>query len=169
MINVTDHIQKFRKFLLDCWADLDSLLENHDWDNDQYLTLEWIQSNWEFLVERQLLKKGSYLSCIGFSHQEKRIMFPNVKVTHEIVCLSKRDDFFVDDESKIIIPRDCRLIFKGFLKKMDGSYGLYPPFDYAFVRAEGRDRKSYYTILLDDINFFLDRCESDMKVEKSPL
>jgi len=33
-------------------------METHDWDEDGDFTFDWIQANWEFLVERELLGKG---------------------------------------------------------------------------------------------------------------
>jgi hypothetical protein len=46
------------------------------------------------------------------------------------------------------------LIFHIFLKKLDVSFGLYPPFDYAGVVSQ--DRKHRYMVPVNDVEFFLD-------------
>lgn len=90
MLNVTEHILKFRHFLLSSWNDLDLLMEDHDWDDDVNFTFDWLQVNWEFLVERQLLKKTGFLNTFGIlPFSQQRITDENVECTHLIMCASK--------------------------------------------------------------------------------
>ncbi len=37
-------------------------MENHDWEEDGNFIDDWIQMNWEFLIEREILGKGKYLA-----------------------------------------------------------------------------------------------------------
>jgi hypothetical protein len=155
MKNVTTHILKFRKFLIDVWGDLDTLMEDHDWDEDGCFIDEWLQTNWELLVERELLGKTGFLNSFGIFHGRKRYHNEIVKNTHEIICLPRHGVDLVDDETKKSIPNGTRLVFHIFLKKLDVSHGLYPPFDYAGVVSEGR--KYRYMVPVKDVEFFLDR------------
>ncbi len=60
-LDVTDQILKFRDFFIICWPQLDKFILEHDWDDDVDFIDDWIQVNWEFLVERELLGKEGYL------------------------------------------------------------------------------------------------------------
>ncbi len=155
MINDTTHILKFRDFLAHSWADLDSLMENHNWDDDGSFTIDWIQVNWEFLVERQLLEKKGPLK--SYFNWDFRITQPKAIATHEIICKPKSNKQFIDDRSQIIIPHDTTLEFGGFITRRDPGYGYYPPFDYLTLHAE--NRKYTYKVLVDDVDFFLSKIE----------
>ena len=61
-LNVTGQIYLFRDFLVSAWPHLDLMMNNHDWDTDEKFIGEWIQVNWEFLVERELLGKNGILT-----------------------------------------------------------------------------------------------------------
>jgi hypothetical protein len=82
-IEITSHILNFRNFLNSSWPLLDALMEVHDWDEDGNFTLDWIQANWEFLIERELLGEGRYLLPI---ERNNRITFLDGCVKYEIVC-----------------------------------------------------------------------------------
>ena len=62
----------------------DQLMSNHDWDDDGSFIREWLQVNWEFLVERELLEKKGFLKPYTYSNH--RITFPNAVATHVIIC-----------------------------------------------------------------------------------
>jgi hypothetical protein len=49
----------FREFLTESWPTLQTILQNHDWDEDPYFLDEWLDLNWSLLVGRQLLGKGA--------------------------------------------------------------------------------------------------------------
>ncbi len=86
-IDITSHILNFRNFLNSSWAWLDALMEAHDWDEDGDFTLDWIQTNWEFLVERELLGKDRYLLPLEWNN---RITFPDGCAKYKIVCEFKK-------------------------------------------------------------------------------
>ena len=62
---LTKQIELFRQFLVSGWPNLDALMEHHDRNNDMAFSDDWIQTNWEFLVERELLGNGRYVSADG--------------------------------------------------------------------------------------------------------
>jgi hypothetical protein len=51
---VTQTIERFRKFLVASWPAFQAILHEHDWDNDAYFLEDWIDSNWQLLVGRPL-------------------------------------------------------------------------------------------------------------------
>ena len=151
MENVSVQMSKFRDFLNHSWADLDLLMSEHDWDEDGNFTNEWVQVNWEFLVERQLLKNNGFLQTYANSN---RVSNPDALVTNFIVCVPKANEVLYDDKTNIQIPENLKLVFSDFEKKLDVSYGWYPPFDYATVYTE--DRKKYFDVPVKSIEFILE-------------
>ena len=74
-VNITEQICLFRNFLVSAWPYLDLMMKNHDWDNDGRFVGEWIQVNWELLVERELLGKNhGTLTQFSLTHLSKRIL-----------------------------------------------------------------------------------------------
>ncbi len=151
MIEVTAQIIKFRDFLVHSWNDLDLLMANHDWDDDGSFISQWLQVNWEFLVERELLEKKGFLK--SYSNLDFRITHRDALPTHEIICSSKENKQLVDDKTQYIIPATTTLVFGGFVKKIQGGYGCYPPFD--FVTAFIQNKRQYYRIPVVDIDFYM--------------
>jgi hypothetical protein len=136
-------------------------MENHDWDNDLRFTDDWLQANWELLVERQLLKREGYLNTFCMFYECDRYTQKDAKVTHEIICRSKNNGCLIDGGTGKIIPVGTRLVFYVFLKKMDVSYGLYPPFDTAGVFSRDGKKRSLYLVPVDDVEFFMEEVLSD--------
>lgn len=151
MINVTSQILKFRDFLVHSWSDLDRLMENHDWDDDGDFTHEWVQVNWEFLVERELLEKKGFLKSYIFD--DYRVTWSGMAPTHEIICKSKSRNELVADQTQLSIPLDTKLQFGGFVTRRNPGYGWYPPFDYITVFTP--KKKRMYELAVNDVDFFL--------------
>ncbi len=155
MINVTSQILKFRNFLLDSWHDLDLLMSNHNWDDDGGFISEWLQVNWEFLVERELLEKNRFLTPYAFIN--KRITHPSARATNEIVIFSESNNAMIDASTRKVISSPLKLHFGGFVSKVDSGYGIYPPFDY--VTALEQNKKQIYELHIKDVRFAL--CDID--------
>ncbi len=55
-VDITQHVEKFRGFLNISWDHvIYNIMEDHDWDEDGDLIDDWMQVNWELLVEREIL------------------------------------------------------------------------------------------------------------------
>lgn len=153
MINVSSQILKFRQFLLHSWNDLDKLMENHDWDDDGNFIDDWMQANWEFLVERQLLGKTGVLNNFGMAYKRPRITDLNARKIYEIFCLPKAGRDFVDARTGNPISQKNRLVFRVFLTRVDNTFGLYPPFDH--VEMTSTTNKEPFIALLEEVEFFM--------------
>ena len=140
MINISDHILKFRNFLINSWSDLDLLMSNHDWDDDEGFTLDWLQVNWEFLVEKELLGKGNYL--MSYFNTESRITNPDAKPNYRVIC-----KLLGAENEKLT------LFFGGFEAKTKGGYGIYPPFDYVNVFID--TKRNSRSIPVNECAFFI--------------
>ncbi len=151
MINVTLQILNFRNFLLHSWHDLDLLMSNHNWDDDASFTLEWLEANWEFLVERELLEKGNFLR--PYYYTNRRITYPNEKPTYEIICKAKPGNYLIDDKNGIKIPNDIQLIFGGYVSRQNPGYGWYPPFNYVTLFTS--EKKELFRAQIETLEFFI--------------
>lgn len=149
-LDVTNHVMKFRNFLNVCWASVDNLMETHDWDNDGDFLTNWMQVNWEFFMERELLGPDRFIFPIQCS---RRITFPASRPTHKIICKYNQAIELRDQISKTFNYDGEELLLDGFCSKYESSFGLYPPFD--FIDARTLDKKRLYTIPLLNCQFFL--------------
>ena len=71
-------------------------MSNHDWDDDGGFIDEWLQVNWEFLVERELLEKKGFLK--SYPPRTIALPFPNAVATHVIICKAKPNKQLLDDK-----------------------------------------------------------------------
>ncbi|MDB6081208.1 MAG: hypothetical protein JWO53_480 [Chlamydiia bacterium] len=111
-VNVTEHITKFRDFLCICWPSIDSLMADHDWSNDGKFTLNWLEVNWELLVERELLCGKGFLKSFGMSPLASRVIFPNQKPTHAVYA--KSNSHLMDMRKPTVsLPADQKLRLLG--------------------------------------------------------
>ncbi|MDB6081213.1 MAG: hypothetical protein JWO53_485 [Chlamydiia bacterium] len=154
-IDVTEHITKFRDFLCICWPSIDSLMDDHDWDNDGGFFSDWLAVNWELLVERELLCGKGFLKPFGITHLDSRVIFPNQKPTHAVYAKSN-NLLFDMRKPPVSLPTDqkLRLFSFGSSKK---NFGLHPPFDVAAVFAD--ISKKYFYVLFKELQFYIDSIE----------
>lgn len=105
-IDVTYQVIRFRDFLVTSWASLDILMTHHNWDDDIWFSEDWIQVNWEFFMERELLGKENYLIPLRLL---KRITSTDICVNYKITCEIKDDVVLVDwiEKNKTIRGKSC--------------------------------------------------------------
>jgi hypothetical protein len=141
-MSIDQIVLNYQKFLLMSWSCLSEILAELDWDEFPYFLDEWMQANWELLVEQQA--DPSYtLASYGFDGSPQcRYSEKDRIVTHRVICWEKEK-----------IP-EIKHVFLCFVGKIDGTYKISPPFDYVDVEnAETRERA---TLPLDEISFALE-------------
>lgn len=151
--NITAHILNFRNFFVASWPSLDELMNHHDWENDGLFTSNWMQVNWEFLVERELLGNNGFLTQFSITHISARILFPNARPN--FVVLAQSDRQLLDLKKNIFIPFDKNLRLYSFRTLIDGAFGVYPPFDLACLVLDST--KELFIAPLDQLEFYLDK------------
>ena len=149
-LDITQHIRTFRNFLNAAWPNLDALMEAHDWDEDGGFTVDWIQVNWELLVERELLGKENFLAPLEWNN---RITFPEKHAKYKVICKIPDGLEIKDWILKSNNYEGEELLISGFCTPRGISYGLYPPFD--FVELCSPNKKKIYIIPIDSCRFFL--------------
>ena len=149
-VNITKQVNLFVDFLVKSWPSLDDLMYDHDWDEDGYFSSNWMQVNWEFLVERELIKGQGFLTEIEGS---ARVTYPQAKATHKVLCKVKDPVILIDWIKKTENHEGEYLILEGFLTPVETSFGLYPPFDYVDIRTI--DNKKIYRAPLNQCQFYI--------------
>ncbi len=117
---------------------------------------DWLQANWEILVEAVLCKSGEFLEVYGdgadCNGSSSRVCFSDALPTHKIICRTKDKECFeaVDKLSGEIVETHNTL-FHSFTFFDGENYFLNKTLN-AVVFEKG-DR--IYVFNIDEINFFI--------------
>ncbi|GAB5539565.1 MAG: hypothetical protein Salg2KO_16680 [Salibacteraceae bacterium] len=153
-------VRSFAKFLNASWEIVIPLLENRSYTVNESSISDWIQSNWEILVERKVLEVNEYLDVYGvgadFNGSSSRITDPDALPSFSVKVWSRPTGSEVldilNDEEISINNGD----FVEFVSFQDDFYQREPKFDYVLLEDEsGRER----VVLLSDVEFKLEEIE----------
>jgi len=131
-------IRNFQNFLMNSWRSVADTL------TDDATLSDWMQANWEILVESLLCpKENEYLAVYGDGADcngvSSRVWKPNVVATHQI-CVKLKDNA-VDQISgeRISVRQTDQIIFDQFVSWDGKQYGSDMPFDHALLSLTERD------------------------------
>ncbi|WDE07038.1 hypothetical protein SG34_009185 [Thalassomonas viridans] len=147
--------KNFREFLNASWG---TVCKQFEFDED--LNNDWLQANWELLVESPLTTgdKRVFLPCYGEGAEgySDRIFNPDADITHEIRCKGKDATKVFDHISKRYIEfTDEGFIFNRFIcVDVNDDYIESCPFD--FIQVE-EFPNSAFAISNIDFNLVLSR------------
>lgn len=147
---LTKQLELFRQFLVSNMPYLNDFMKNHDWDSDMDLTLDWIQVNWELLVERELLGKDKYLTPLS-TPLSVRITNKNVNPNYSVVTQILKN--LPDLKTGKNLPKNTPLRFLGFCSAVKNGFGLYPPFDLADLVLDST--KESFVVPFAELEFYL--------------
>ncbi len=134
-MNVNQVVLSFQKYVVACWSQISLILENLDWDSDPYFIDHWLQSNWELLVERQLLKGNGFLHPYGFdANPECRQTAVGEAATHRLMVVLKSEKISYE--------------FVSFVASTTKGNSLEPPFDKVGARDLSSRDISYFSLEL---------------------
>lgn len=150
---VDEKVKEFAEFLnksLECAQKL--LNDNED------LSMDWIQASWELLVERALLSNDEFLDVYSagadFNGSSSRITKVNALPTHKIVLASKNGDEVLDLLSAQKLKLVDGMVFEEFVSFKEGFYSNKPNFDCILVNQIGSNQEMVFYI--NDIIFRLE-------------
>jgi hypothetical protein len=151
---VDSSIKTFAQFLNKSWDLVQELLKNRDYTTDSSSISDWLQANWELLVERKILNINEYLEVYDegadFYGISSRITDINALPTHTIIAKLK-DKVAIDILNNQKISDDTEFIFDRLVGFKNNYYTEYPEFLYAllFDATVNIER----VICLDNIHF----------------
>lgn len=160
-MNVDEIVRKFQQFLEASWQSVESALPLTP--EGEHFRLDWLQTNWEILVEAVIYPGGtSFLEFYGEGAEcngaSSRVWNPAAKATHRICCVPK-DGSEVTDlvTGSSIEPQD--LDFFGF-GNWDGKwYVTQPPFNVVVLDSRegvfraGRRIVDVFIVRLEEVRF----------------
>ena len=131
---VNESIIKFRNFLLIGWEAI-SFYQNF-WNEKEEIINDFLQANWEILVENSLCSENEFLEVYGYGADcngaSSRVCYPNKIPTHRIICNpinNKPVRDVITNTFKIITG----MSFDGFLSSDGKSYHIQPPIDHILL------------------------------------
>ncbi len=149
-IDITLHIRKFRLFLITLWPHLDQLMEFHDWNNDIDFMDDWLDANWQILVEREILGNEGVLSPLSVPLSDNFVNNSKKKFTVKV----KLSEFAKTTHAEWGFSTNESLRFFGFCTNLDrGGVGIYPPFDFASLVQE--PEKKIFHVPFFALKFYL--------------
>jgi hypothetical protein len=158
-MTIDSAIRIFADFLNASWASTTQLLINRPYTSNGDSINDWLQANWEFLIERKVLKVDEYLEFYGdgadFNGASSRITDPDSLPTFKINLMPKNGNSVHD----LLNLEDASLDNSAFEKLVgfrDGFYILEPEFD--FVLLTDQNMGIERVVRLIDIDFVLERC-----------
>lgn len=154
MIEISFLIAQFRALLITSLPIIEALMDE-DIDITGTLADDWIEANWELLIESYLFKvaaKRCYVQTYGEAAElypfSSRAFYPEQETTHKILCLPKNTDFVFDYNlnQNIKLTKDVDFyfeefvtmdtsIFEGKIKKMSFAS---EPYDYVECRINNQ-------------------------------
>jgi hypothetical protein len=129
-------VREFQKFLCQSWGSVERFLQEETTDAED-LRLDWLQVNWEILVEAALCKTpyeilevyGDGADCNGAS---SRVWLPDEMPTHKIGCSSPEGSRVFDVLSSTSI--ELHKFEFGQFVAWDGKYYSFDvPFDHLII------------------------------------
>lgn len=142
-MSINQLIINFHDFLISCWPSISRIVEELNWDDNPYFIENWIQANWELIVEVQILESGDFLVPYGYERSsECRYTKKGSNLTHRVICKQKNQP-------------EYRYGFLCFVTNNDGVFKLEPPFD--FIDVEDLCTGARLSLAFDDVEFFIEK------------
>lgn len=150
-------LSRFTTLINSCWGSLSSIIES---DRTGSFLEDWLQANWELIVEGSLYDKGVVLEPYGEGADcnggSSRVFYPDRDPTHRLVCVSRKNDGVFDSLNQKEVFLDGGAVFDRFVSiGDDGWYYEVPPFDKILSEFDGEA----VVIGFDDIDIVLQLLE----------
>ena len=139
MVTFPALLDRFAHFLDTSWPAMQPAFDD---DKTSTLQIDWLQENWELIVEGGLLPirvtlrpYGDGADCNGTS---SRILYPERAETHRIVLEAKQGSTLFDHLGKSTIEATKRaIVFDRFVSlSADGWYHERPPFTHILAKHD---------------------------------
>jgi len=146
-MSIDNAIRIFAHFLDNSWSIVTPLLWNREYTTNEASVNDWLQANWELLVERKILKDNEYLEIYSegadFNGSSSRITDYHKISTHKITLLAVKETDVLNEEMIENKEFDLdRLV--GF---KNGFYINEPPFEFALIFDHTLNKERVFKIV----------------------
>ncbi len=142
----------FRKFLTVSWESFLKHMDSATEETREDLINDWLQMNWEVLVERIICSPSEYIeeywNGAEINGISGRVTHPDASATHRIICKSK-EGLLVKDQFSGELINPSFFTFEKFVSKGNNKYLDTIPFDHVLLAKDNE----LYLVELSDINF----------------
>lgn len=147
-MDIDKAIRIFSEFLNSCWENVLPSLENRTYTTNESSINDWLQANWELLVERKVLPLNEYLEIYGegadFNGGSSRITdiqsIPQYSIK-VISCCSDLVDLLNNTE-----VGNSELTFERLVGFENGFYIDNSPFNYVLTQDESSGIERVFSI-----------------------
>ncbi len=135
-INLNIAIRSFAQFINKSWATILPLIENRSYISNESSMYNWLQANWEILVERKILEINQYLDIYAqgadFNGYSSRITDPGALPNFAIRINGSSDNEVYDflNNEKVSLNG---AVFLELVSFKEGFYRIEPQFDYVLL------------------------------------
>jgi len=134
-IDIQKAICRFLTFLRSSW---DTILDCAKYDPFESLSTNWLQANWELLVEGTVPIPGFALEVYGdgadLGTSSSRLLYPERLPTHKIICTPVNTAVVYDYLNDVNLnTQEEPLVFERFVTLIEGWYYESNPFDYVLA------------------------------------
>lgn len=158
MNTITKEIKVFADFLNNSWSIVHEVLMNRDYTTDESSVNDWLQANWELLVERKVLKINEYLEVYGdeadFNGDSSRITDPDASPNYKVRVKPKIGNEVFDLLNKERVE-SYRLSFDKLVTFREGFYFLEPGFEFVLCIDDESDIER--VVAIAEVDFVLER------------
>lgn len=146
-------IRIFSDFLNKSWDTIAPLLSGRAYTSDENAKSDWLQSNWEMLVERKVLQLNEYLEVYGegadFNGESSRITDIESMPTHSVKVLVGRSKDILNN----LEMEPAEYDFERLVGFKNGFYIDVPPFNFTLVQDNNIGCERVF--LLEEVKFEL--------------
>jgi len=155
-MEINQAVRIFSSFLNASWDIVMPLLLSREYTSDDSSIGDWLQANWEMLVEKKILKQDEYLEIYSdgadYNGASSRMNDIEALPTHTLTAFPNSKA--VDVLNNEIISSKEAFEFDRLVGFQNGFYINQPPFNYALLNdSSGVER----VLSLDEITFKLQR------------
>lgn len=151
-------IKIFVDFLNSSWTIVYQLLLNRDYTSNEDSINDWLQANWELLVERKVLKVNEYLEVYGegadYNGISSRITDSEALPNFKVIVKTKNGNSIFDVLNNEQV-RFENVTFNKIVGFKSGFYTLEPEFKYVLITDDNLELER--VVAISDIEFELER------------
>ncbi len=156
-MNVTTSIIKYLNYINDNWHRVEDSINLYSIPEDMLIHDafdNWLQFNWEIMVELAICDSGTFLVPYGggadILSDSERVTHPYAKEVYEIICKPIQDKVYDAFTNEELFLKNYR--FHRFVKRDIDTFTDYPPYNCIVLENLFIDEYCYITV--KDIQFF---------------
>jgi hypothetical protein len=135
---INNEIRAFSDFLNSCWDIVIPLLLGRPYSSDEGSIGDWLQVNWEILVEKKVLHQDEYLEIYGdgadFYGASSRMTDIEASPTFSIKVVLNNEGIIDLLNNELI--SNLEFAFDRLVGFKDGFYINAPPFNYVLIQDD---------------------------------